>query len=152
MLELQETGIRRVKNCSLDYGRWVECPFQGLANSTTLLIQILLVTLIWILFFTLMRIRIRIPASKWRLKTLKKYSNMLIFHTFWLVICKLMWFRIRIKLKTLMRIRIRILPFYLKRIQAVPDPNPQHCFQSSKPLMSLGSRMTLLVCELPSYL
>ncbi len=105
MLELQETGSRRVKNCSLDYGRWVECPFQGLANSTTFRNQILIVILIqiWILFVTLMRIRIRIPASKWRLKTFfKKYSNRLIFHTFWLVICN--FIRIRIQLNTLMRI------------------------------------------------
>jgi hypothetical protein len=58
----------------------------------------------------------------------KKCSNRLIFHTFWLVICKrmririlfiiLMW--IRIQLITLMR--IRSLPFNLMRIYADPDP------------------------------
>ncbi len=61
------------------------------------------VTLMWvririrILPSTLMRIRISIPASKKRLKTLKKCSKWLIFHTFWLVICKLMRIRIRIR-------------------------------------------------------
>jgi hypothetical protein len=34
--------------------------------------------------------RIRILASKSRLKTLKRFSNRFIFHTFWLAICKLM--------------------------------------------------------------
>ncbi len=76
-------------------------------------IRILLVTLMWIrilplgmiLLFTLMRIRIL--ASKKRLRTLKKYSNRLIFHTFWLDICKLM--RICIQLITMMLIRIRSL-------------------------------------------
>jgi hypothetical protein len=94
-------------------------------------IRILFFTLmrIRILFFTLMRIRsrillvtlmrvwIRILASKERLKTLN--SNRLIFHTFWRIICKLMWIWIRIQLITLMR--IRILPFNLIR-----DPYPQH--------------------------
>ncbi len=54
----------------------------------------------------------------------KMCSNRLIFHTFWLAICKLMripiqlitLMRIRIQLITLMRIRIRILPFNLMRI------------------------------------
>ncbi len=79
------------------------------------------------------------PSFKYRLKNLKKCSNRLIFHTVWLVVCKLMRIRIqiqiitlmrmRIKLITLMRIRIRIqlitlmwirirvLPFNLMRIQ-----------------------------------
>jgi hypothetical protein len=43
--------------------------------------------------------------------TLKKCLNRLICHTFWLVICKLMWIRIRIQLIAL--IQIRILPFNL---------------------------------------
>jgi hypothetical protein len=152
--ELQETGIRRVKNCSLDYGRWVECPFQGLANSTTFRIQILIVILtqIWILFVTLMRIRIRIPASKWRLKTFKKYSNMLCSYSIQFGLSSANWCgsgsESSLKLwcgsgsrsylsfwSGSMRIQIRI-----------------HNTASSKPLMSLGSRMTLLVCELPSYL
>jgi hypothetical protein len=56
--------------------------------------------------FTLMRIRIWIQnlASKKRLKPLKKCSNRLICHTFWLFICKLM----RIRFFTLMRMRILI--------------------------------------------
>ncbi len=33
-----------------------------------------------------MRFRIRILASKYRLNTLKKCSNRVLFHTFWLVI------------------------------------------------------------------
>ncbi len=72
-----------------------------------------------ILPFTLLRfrIRIRVLASKKRLKTMKNFLLMVIFHTFWLVICKLMHIRIRIQLITLMRIRIRILPFYLMRIR-----------------------------------
>ncbi len=49
-------------------------------------------------------IRIQILASKQRLKPLKTCSNRLIFHTFWLIICKLMRtrFRFRIQLITLM--------------------------------------------------
>ncbi len=35
---------------------------------------------------------------------MKKSSNRLLFHTFWLVICELMRIRIRIQLITLMRI------------------------------------------------
>jgi hypothetical protein len=37
--------------------------------------------------------RIRILDSKQRLKTLKNGSNKLLFHTFWLVICKMIWIR-----------------------------------------------------------
>jgi hypothetical protein len=44
-------------------------------------------------------------ASKKRLKTLKKCLNKRIFHTYWLVICKLMRIRIRNQLITLMRMR-----------------------------------------------
>ncbi len=40
-------------------------------------------------------------------KTLKKCSNKFIFHTFWLVICKLMW--IRSRPITLMRILIHLI-------------------------------------------
>ncbi len=55
----------------------------------------------------------------------KKCSNRLIFHTLWLVIRKLrrIWIqpnillRRRVQLITLMRIRIRILPFHLKWIR-----------------------------------
>jgi hypothetical protein len=64
-----------------------------------------------ILLLTLMLIRIliQILASKKRLEPLKKCSNRLIVHTFWLVICKMMRIRIRFgtQLITLMRIRIR---------------------------------------------
>ncbi len=49
---------------------------------------------------------------------LKWCSNMLIFHTFWLFICKLM--RIRIQLITLMRMQIQILLITLKRIWIQP--------------------------------
>jgi hypothetical protein len=45
------------------------------------------------------------PRFQIRAQTLKK---VLIFHTFWLVICKLMGIRIRIQLITLIRIRILI--------------------------------------------
>ncbi len=59
-------------------------------------------------FFTLKRIQIQILDSKYM-----KCSNRLLFHAFWLFICKLMririWFRIRPI--TLMRIRMRIRIF-----------------------------------------
>jgi len=53
---------------------------------------------------------------------LKKCSNRLIFHTFWLVIWKLMRIRIRIRIQliTLMRMQIRILLITLKRIWVLP--------------------------------
>ncbi len=67
---------------------------------TFMRIRILLVTFM----------RIRILASKLRLKTMKKCSNRLLFHIFWLAICKLMWIRIWILLITfLMGIRIQSL-------------------------------------------
>ncbi len=69
-----------------------------------------------ILTFTLMRIRIL--ASKYMLKPLKKCSNRLIFHTFRLVFYKLM--RIWIQIFTLMR----ILPFNLTRIR-ICNTGPQ---------------------------
>jgi hypothetical protein len=62
------------------------------------------------------RIRIQILAST-RLKLWKKCSKRLIFHTFWLVICKFMRIRFRIQLNTdadpnpdfyLMRMRIQV--------------------------------------------
>ncbi len=56
---------------------------------------------------TLMNIRILLPNKK--LKTLKKCSKRLVFHTFCLVICKLMRIRIRNQLITLMRMRIQPL-------------------------------------------
>jgi hypothetical protein len=60
--------------------------------------------------FTLMQIRIQILASKYSLKPLKKCSNRLIFHTFWLVMKLIrIGVRFRIQLTTLMRIRILIL-------------------------------------------
>ncbi len=86
-------------------------------------IRIRLVTLIGmrILPFTLVQMRIRILSYKYRLTNLKKCSNRLIFHTFWLFICELTRIWIQILLITLMQIRIRILPFSLMRI------HPQHC-------------------------
>jgi hypothetical protein len=62
-------------------------------------------------------------------KKLVKCSNLLIFHTFWLVICKLMRIRIQIQLVTLMRIWIWLitLPFNFDT-----DPcgsGSQQCFQ-----------------------
>ncbi len=48
------------------------------------------------------------------LKTLKKCSNILVFYTLWLVICKLL--RIWIQLITLMRIRIQLISFMRIRI------------------------------------
>ncbi len=49
--------------------------------------------------FTLMRIRI-LASNKRGLKPLKKCLNRLIFHTFWLDICKLIRIRFRIQLIT----------------------------------------------------
>jgi hypothetical protein len=57
------------------------------------------------------RIRVQILASKEGLKPLKKCSNRLIFHTFWLVICKLMRIRMRIRIQLIIMMRIRILIF-----------------------------------------
>jgi hypothetical protein len=90
--------------------------------------RILLVILMLIRFLTFTLMRIRILASKKKLQTLKKCSDRLIFHTFWLLSCKLMWIRIwiPIQLINLMTIQIRILSFNLMRIQA--DPDPQHCY------------------------
>jgi hypothetical protein len=85
------------------------------------------------------------PSFQMKAQNLKKvYSNLLIFHTFWLVICKLMRFRIRIQLKTLMRIRIQILPFFLKRIHANPDPNPQHGFQQATHVIGVSDDLACL--------
>jgi hypothetical protein len=49
------------------------------------------------------------PSFRIKAQTLEKCSNRLIFHTYWVVICKLM--RIQIQLITLMRMRIRIVIF-----------------------------------------
>ncbi len=79
---------------------------------SALRIRILLVTLmrIRILPFTLNAVPDPDPSSQIKIqKTLKKCSSRLIFHTFWLFICKLMRMRIRIQLITLMRNRIRLL-------------------------------------------
>jgi hypothetical protein len=46
---------------------------------------------------------------------IKAKNHTHIFHTFWLVICKLI--RILIQLNTLVRIQVRILPFNLMRIR-----------------------------------
>jgi hypothetical protein len=51
--------------------------------------------------FTLMRIRIQILDSKKTAQTLEKVLNRLIFHTFWLVICKLVRIRIRFRIQLL---------------------------------------------------
>ncbi len=48
------------------------------------------------------------PSFQIKAQTIEKVLNMLIFHTFWLVICKLMRIRFRIKLMTMMWIRIFI--------------------------------------------
>jgi hypothetical protein len=48
------------------------------------------------------------PIFQIKAQILKKCSNRLIFHTFWLFICKLMRIRFRIQLFTVMRIRIRM--------------------------------------------
>jgi len=63
--------------------------------------------LIRIRLFTLMRIRIQILASKMA-QTLEKVLNRLIFHTFWLAICKLMRMRIRMRIQVTKTMRIRI--------------------------------------------
>ncbi len=57
------------------------------------------------------------PSFPIKAQNLEKCKNRLLFHTFWLVICKLMRIRIRIQAITLMRIRIRTLPFHLMRIR-----------------------------------
>jgi len=69
---------------------------------------------------------------------LKKCSIRLIFHKFWLVVCKLMLIRFRIQLITLMRIQILIFIWcgsgsvYLFDVdpgyQNDADPDPQHWF------------------------
>ncbi len=53
------------------------------------------------------------PSFLRKAQTLEKWSNRFLFQTFWLVICKFMWIRIRFLLITLMwiRIQIRILIF-----------------------------------------
>jgi hypothetical protein len=56
-------------------------------------------------------------------QNLKICSNRLIFHIFWLVICK--WKRIRVQLITLMRIRIQLIT-----CDADPDAGPDPTFQS----------------------
>jgi hypothetical protein len=66
-----------------------------------------------ILLVTRMQIRNRIGIRiciylVTKSQNLKKCSNRLIFHTFWLVICKLIRIRIRIQFITLMLLRIRI--------------------------------------------
>ncbi len=48
---------------------------------------------------------------------MEKCPNMLIFHTFWLVICKL----VRIRIQFIILMRIRILPFIVMRIHEDPD-------------------------------
>jgi hypothetical protein len=64
------------------------------------------------------------------LEPLKNCSNRLIFHTFWLVICKLMriWIRFQIQPITLMRIRIFIWcgsgSGFLFDADADPDADP----------------------------
>ncbi len=73
----------------------------------------------------------------------KKCSNRLIFHTFWLVICKLM--RIRIQLITLMRIWIRTAYHF----DADPDPT-YHFDADPDPTVQFdadpcGSRSTTLI-------
>jgi len=70
---------------------------------TVLRIHIILMRIrIRIQLVTLMRICIWILASK----TLKKCSNGLIFHAFWLVICKFK--QIRIQLITFIRIQLSL--------------------------------------------
>jgi hypothetical protein len=60
--------------------------------------------LVWIRIrirlFTLMRIRIQILTSKEKHRPLKKCSNRLIFHTFRLIICKLMRIRIQFRIQS----------------------------------------------------
>ncbi len=111
-------------------------------------IRILLVTLtrIWIRVLLVTVMRIWILLFPWRgsgsylslwcgsgslIPTLNKCSNPLIFHTFWLVTCKLMRILIRIQPITLMRIRIQLITLIRIRIlpfQFDPDLDPQHCF------------------------
>jgi hypothetical protein len=64
-------------------------------------------------------------ASKNRLIALKKYSNRLIFHTFWHVICKLMRADPDHNFY-LMRIRI-LFDADTKMMRIDEDPDPQHC-------------------------
>ncbi len=63
-----------------------------------------------------------------------KYAQLLIFHAFWLVFCKLMRIRFRIKLITLMRIQILfdadadpvVDPGYHNAADPDADSDPQH--------------------------
>ncbi len=75
---------------------------------------------------TLMRIRIRILASKERLKTFKKCSYRLLFHTFWLVIRKFIIF--------------------------CADPNPQHCSSTLKSHLSFIFSQTVTIFLVKSVL
>ncbi len=115
-LGLLPINWQRCKQCCGSASRWCgsrcRCGSWILFHFVNVRIRILLVTLLRILILPFTLMLIRILASKYRIKTLKKCSNELIKHTFWLVICKLM--RIRIQLVTLMR--IQILPFKLMRI------------------------------------
>jgi hypothetical protein len=82
-----------------------------------------------------------------RLK-LWKSAHRLLFHTFWLVICKLMRIRIRIQLVTLKRIRIqlitlmriRILPFNLMRIRIRSTTLQREVSNIGKEQLNTGER------------
>ncbi len=80
-------------------------------------IQTRLFTLMWI------RNRIQILASpKKGLKNLKKYSNRLIFHTFWLDICKLT--RIRIRFQIQLSLWSGSWSWFLSDADSDPDADP----------------------------
>jgi hypothetical protein len=65
------------------------------------------------------------PSVQVKGRTLEKCSNRLIFHTFWLVICKLM--RIRIQFTTLIRIRIQFITLMRTQIR-IKFKVGQQCF------------------------
>ncbi len=72
---------------------------------TLMRMRILLVTLMWTrILIHILPVTLILPFTLMQVQTLKKCSNRLIFHTFWLFICKFM--RIRIQLISLMRIPI----------------------------------------------
>ena len=65
-----------------------------------------------------------VPDLSLQIKAQKKCSNRLIFHTFWLVICKFMRIRFGIQLFTLMQMRIR-MRIQVTNIVADPNPDPR---------------------------
>jgi hypothetical protein len=108
---------------------------------TLMRIRILLfVTLMRILIVTLMRIRIlRFTSANFQKKAQNLEKEVLKFHTFWLVICKLM--RIRIQLVTLMRIQLITLTtvLFLTRTLIINPEQTDQSINEAKKRNDVGS-------------